>query len=256
MTPQEEPKPKNKISLSIDSRILSITFLLVIIFMLISWHPWNVKSKSTDRTVQVTGNATIKSEPDEYVFNPYYEFQNANKQAAIDAMSKKSDEIVAQLKKLGVADKDIKTNANGYKNGVYYPELDRGTSTYTLNITITASSKELAQKVQDYLVTTAPTGSVSPYAQFSEAKQKELQGQARNKAEKDARAKAEQSAKNLHYKLGDVKSIKENNGFDVAPYAMSGSSAAAEDNAKSTQLAVQPGENDLSYQISVTYFIK
>jgi uncharacterized protein YggE len=243
MTPQEEPKPKNKISLSIDSRILSITFLLVIIFMLISWHPWNVKSKSTDRTVQVTGNATIKSEPDEYVFNPYYEFQNANKQAAIDAMSKKSDEIVAQLKKLGVADKDIKTNANGYKNGVYYPELDRGTSTYTLNITITASS-------------TAPTGSVSPYAQFSETKQKELQGQARNKAEKDARAKAEQSAKNLHYKLGDVKSIKENNSFDVAPYAMSGSSAVAEDNAKSTQLAVQPGENDLSYQISVTYFIK
>jgi len=43
-----------------------------------------------------------------------------------------------------------------------------------INRKITDIKKDLAQKVQDYLLTTNPKGSVTPYPSFSTAKQKEL----------------------------------------------------------------------------------
>jgi len=93
------------------------------------WRPWSSTSAS-DRTVSVTGTSTLKAEPDQFVFYPSYEFNNADKSAALKEMTAKSDQIVAGLKALGVADKDIKTNSNGYDGQNYYPEKINDTSTY------------------------------------------------------------------------------------------------------------------------------
>jgi uncharacterized protein YggE len=113
----------------------------------------------------------------------------------------------------------------------------------------------LAQKVQDYLVTTTPTGSVSPQSMFSEAKRQELNNQARDEATKDARAKAEQSAQNLGFKLGKVKSITDGAGFDqIMPMDAVVSTGSAE--ASVSRLAVQPGESELSYSVTVIYYIR
>ncbi len=54
------------------------------------------------------------------------------------------------------------------------------------------------------MVTTAPTGQVSPRPNFSDAKRKELESKARDEATKDARAKADQSARNLGFKVGKI----------------------------------------------------
>jgi uncharacterized protein YggE len=259
MPPQAQPPSKNKTNISADSRVVCLLLLLIIAGMLFLWKPWSGQSKNTNRTVQVTGSATIKAVPDEFVFSPSYEFTNANKQSALDELTKKSDEIVAQLKKMGVADSAIKSNSDGYQRGIYFPEVEPGvkTATYTLSLTVTVNSKDLAQKVQDYLVTTSPSGAVSPTTDFSEAKQKQLQSQARDQAEKDARSKAAQSAKNLGFKLGSVKTISEEDGFKgIMPMFMNGAQAASDSAGSTSRLAVQPGQNDLNYQVSVTYFIK
>lgn len=240
---------------SFDLRILSLLLLAVIAGMLLLWRPWT--AKLTDRTVQVSGDSTIKAEPDEYVFYPTYEFKNSNQKSALAALSKKSDLLVAGLKKLGVADSAIKTNADGYDNGTYLPIRSDSITTYTLRLTITLSDRKLSQKVQDYLVTTTPSGQISPTVNFSEAKRKQLESQARDAAEKDARAKAEQSANNLGFKLSKVKAISEGSGFGpVQPLVgVEGKAVSGTDQA-SPQLAVQPGENELHYSISVTYYIK
>jgi uncharacterized protein YggE len=250
-------RKKKKISISLNSRTLIIFLLLVIAAMLIIWKPWHQGPKNTDRTVQVTGEATIKAEPDEFAFSPVYDFKNSDKQAALDELSKKSDEIVGGLKKLGLSDKQIKTNADGYERGIYFPASEAGQTTYTLSINATVASKDLAQKVQDYLVTTSPSGSVTPYATFSKSKSKELSAQARAEAEKDARSKAEKSAKNLGFKLGEVKSISESNGGGIEPLMEKGdSSTDLSAPVPSSAIAVQPGQEDTNYQISVIYYIK
>jgi uncharacterized protein YggE len=108
------------------------------------------------------------------------------------------------------------------------------------------------------LVTTSPSGAVTPYSSFSKTKQAQLQSQARSAAEIDARDKAEKSAKNIGFKLGAVKTISETNGFGVIePLLEKGanSSEIAQPTAGSG-IAVQPGQNEINYQISVTYYIK
>lgn len=247
---------KTGFSLRFDYRIVSIILLAVILVMMALWRPWESKADADDRTIEVTGQSVLTAAPDQFVFNPVYEFKNSDRQAALNAASKKSDEIVAKLKELGVADSKIKTNTDGYD----YPIISEkaNTPTYTLRLTVTITDKALVQKVQDYLAGTSPTGSVSPTASFSEAKRNELEAQARDTATKDARTKAEQSAKNLHFKLGSVKTVNDGAGFGGSmPYYNDGiSTMKVESAAPESRLAVQPGENDLNYSVTVTYYIR
>lgn len=255
--PPEPSPPKSKLNLSLDMRIIIVVLLLVIVGMVAIWKPW-ASTQGNDRTISITGDATVKAEPDEYQFHPTYRFTNANKDAALADLSKKSDTVVAELKKLGLEDSKIKTDSSGY--GEYYSitrDPQSRETTYTLRLTVTANTRELAQKVQDYLVTTSPTGSVSPTATFSDAKRKELENQARDQATKDARAKADQSAKNLGFKVGKIKQVSDGSGFGgISPYSPGSSSLElAEDSAK-RQLSVQPGENDLRYSVKVVYYLR
>lgn len=244
-----------KLSVSLDYRVIIVLLLAVIATMLIVWKPWS-QIQDDNRVIEVTGEATIKAEPDEYVFTPSYQFKNTDKDEALSELSAKSDEIIAGLKKLGVTDSNIKTNSSGYDFYGFYYDPGSKTNNYTLQLTITLDSRELAQKIQDYLVGTSPMGNISPRATFSEAKRKELESQARDEATKDARAKAEQSGKNLGFSIGKVKAVNDGSGFgDVVPYS---ADAAIErlDSASKPSLSVQPGENELRYSVTVVYYLR
>lgn len=246
-------KNTTKMALTLDLRLVIVVLLLVIVGMFAMWQPW--APKGDDRTIQVTGQAKVTAEPDEFVFSPSYQFVNADKQAALAQVSAKSDEIVKKLKELGVKDSGIKTNSSGYDYPMY--KSDDKTATYTLSLTVTVTKKDLAQKVQDYLVTTAPSGAVTPYANFSDGKRAELENQARDKATKDARAKAEQSAKNLGFSLAAVKTVDDGAGFGGIMYPMArGSMELQATDSSVKQLTIQPGENDLTYTVTVTYFVR
>lgn len=262
-----EPQPEQPVIFKPPARKISMsisTFFIIILLILAggmfwAWNPWNGtysgSSADNSRTTQVTGEAKISAEPDEFVFYPSYEFKNASKDTALAELTKKSEEVTAKLKELGVADNKIKTNSSGYNYSFYYDSRAK-TNNYNLQFTITTTDKELTQKVQDYLVTTAPTGNVSPQANFSEAKKKELESKARDEATKDARAKAEQSAKNLGFKLGKVKSVDDGAGFGggIEPY---GTRLEFDvDSASPSSLKVQPGENNLNYSVTVVYYIR
>jgi uncharacterized protein len=246
------PTHKNKLHVALDLRIVVALLLVVIAVMLLIWKPWS--SSTSDRTVQITGEATVAATPDEFVFYPSYQFKNADKDAALAAVTKKSDEVVAKLKALGVDDSNIKTNSSGYD----YPlptERTAEESIYTLQITVTVASIEDAQKVQDYLVTTTPTGSVSPQPSFSDKKRKELEDKARNQATQDARKKVDQMGKNLDFKVGKVKSVTDGSGFgDVIPLARE--NLAIDGSTAASKLMVLPGENDLHYSVMIVYFIR
>ena len=252
---QTQRQNKGKLKLSLDYRLIIIALLLIIAGMLVAWKPWTPAPVST-RTVSVTGESKLQAKPDEYVFTPTYDFTNADKQAALDALTKQSDTVVAKLKSLGVSDSQIKTNSTSGQSYYTYVANSDSSTTYTLQLTVTVDSSSMAQKIQDYLATTSPSGAVSPQATFSDAKQKSLNNQARDVATKDARAKAEQSAQNLGFKVGEVKSVTDGNGFG-GPIPMGVSSSIAPDSAavKMPTLAVQPGQNEINYSVEVVYYI-
>jgi uncharacterized protein len=257
MNPESNNSSKSKITLSLDLRWVVALLLAVIVFMLAAWRPWASAAGRDEQTISVTGQAKVSAKPDEFAFHPTYQFKNSNRDAALAELTKKSNDLTAGLKKLGVADNHIKTNTSGHDDGPIYPERgqDKDTvPTYTLQITITVPDATLAQKVQDFLLTTSPTGAVSPQPTFSEKLRQELEASARDQATIDARTKAEQSAKNLRFKLGKVKSVNDGAGFGPMPYE--GRATMAQDLAKSESMTIQPGENDLHYTVTVTYFIR
>ena len=236
-------------------RTTTVILVVIVVAMLAVWQPWRPMARASDRTISVTGTATVKATPDQYVFSPSYSFTNSNKQTALADLTAKSDQIVKKLKALGVSDKDIKTNASGYADYGYYMPIYRGGNTYNLSVTVTIADATLAQKVQDYLVTTAPAGEVTPTVSFSTAKQTELQRQARDKAERDARAQADQSASNLGFSIGAVKSVTDGS-LSNFPIVYNGIAAGADAVPSTKSLTIEPGQNDLSYSVTVVYYIQ
>ncbi len=244
-----------KIRVGIDLRILCVILALLVVAMLVIWMPWRSAEKS-DEIIKVTGETVLKSEPDQYVFYPAYEYRHADKSTAQTQATDKAKEIVAKLNDLGLPESQIKSSVNGYMN---HPVRDTTSEeyVYTAQVTITVSSKDSAQKVQDYIATTGAQGSVTPQGSFSESKRKELESQARNEATKDARHKADQSAESLGFKLGRVKSVEDGAGF-AGPIPLDARSGSIEmgDKAISNSLPVLPGENELHYSVTVTYFVR
>ena len=126
-----------------------------------------------------------------YQMNPYYQFKNASKQIANDAASAKQAEIITKLKALGVKDGQIEVNVDSYQDYKYSGVGSQPEDyIYNLRIIVTVPDRSFAQKIQDYIATTEPEGTVTPYPNFSEAKRKELEAKARDIATRDARGKA------------------------------------------------------------------
>lgn len=261
MEPQATPQnvtpapPTRRFKLPSIWKIACLLLLIALAVCIVLWKPWQANIKASDRTINVTGNATIKAEPDEYIFSPSYEIKNSDPKAALAALTQKNNDIIAKLKALGVASNKIKSDASNYKD---YYEPD--TSTYTFNLTITVDDKTLAQKVQDYLLTTSPNGAITPEYTFTSSKQKQLESQGRDQAEKDARAKADQSAKNLGFKVKAVKSVQDGSFEGVGGCGGRGicvrtDQLKLQSSASDSSLTLQPGQNDLPYSVSVTYYI-
>jgi uncharacterized protein YggE len=251
---------KQSITLKFNVWIICAILLLTNLVTVGLWQPWNNNSVSS-RTIAITGTSTLEAAPDQFIFNPYYQKEGDNK-AVLDAeISDLSKAIIAKLKELGVKDSVIKADVSSYDNGVYQPEQNSN-QVVTLNLTVTLKDKDLAQKVQDYLTTTSPSGSVTPQSSFSIAKQKELETNAREGALKDARTKAKTSADQLGAQLGRVVKVTDMTSIGISPlpWLMGASNGAKTDSATSSSTApsysIQTGLNEYSFNVEVTYELK
>lgn len=250
-------KDSVRISFSVNFKWIALALLLALLTCLMLWRPWQGAGISDEREVTVTGSATVKATPDSFVFYPTYEFKNADKDQALQEVGAKQETVVKGLKTIGVADRDIKTDTGGYRNNFY--QNDSKEYVYTLTLQVITSDKTKAQKIQDTLVATGPSGQVSPQAQFSPAKQKELESKARIEASADARKKADQMASNIGFRVGKVKSIQDGSLYGGGPImAMEGDAMAKSvaPTSSQTSLSIHPGENELPYTIQVTYYIR
>jgi uncharacterized protein len=243
-------KPQ-KSSFSFDLRYVSAVLLIVIFAMLLMWRPWS--SGSSARTINVTGESSMKVEPDNYQFSPMYEKKGTDRAAIQAELAAQVNGVIAGLKALGVQDSDITLMSSSYDN--FYND---GTNEINNNsLTVVVENKDLVQNVQDYLLSTAPLGSVSPYATLSTKKRKVVEAELRTESLKDAKAKAQSTADELGLKVGKVVSISDPQSGSYMPY-MSGEKGlgyASSINA-SVSLPVLSGKQEVPYSIQVTYELR
>ena len=224
--------------------------LLVAIFGLLLWsQPWQSDTIKEQRTISVSGEATISAEPDEFVFYPYYEKTGTDRDALRDELVVEANQVVDELRQLGVEESDIKLDASSYDNW-YWNEGEEGV--LTVRLTVTTTDRDQAQAIQDYLLTTSAKGQLTPQAMFSEAKQKELDAQAVAEASEDARAKAEAQAKLFDAKLGDVITVNQQADSIFGFPELRATELSVSDESASS-LPVLPGENDYRQTVNVVY---
>ncbi len=241
--------------LKLDLRIACILLLLIIVSMLAIWRPWQDTTSKDSRKITITGQAIIKAEPDQYQFNLYYEKDTTAEVSALN------DQIIKKLKELGVTDSQIKNNASKYGSSeIYYSAPVEGGEKTTLSLTITLPSKDLTQKVQDYLLTTNPKGSITPYPSFSTNKQKELTDKARDLAIADAKMRADKTAGGLDTKIGKVLEVGEGQqGGGIYPLTDGFNAvtpASGDGEGRDSSISIQPGEDEFSYSVTVVFALK
>lgn len=237
--------------MNIDLRIVSAILLVLLIASVVLWKPW--QSDST-RTIVISGEASQKAEPDEFQFSPTYQQKGTDRATIQKELAEKVNAIVSKLKELGVDESDITLASSTYDN--YWND---GSNEFTSNtVTVVVRDKELSQKVQDYLLTTAPEGQVSPYPTFSTEKRKSVEDQVRTEAIADARKKAESTVSELGAKLGKVVTIEDQAGGGIFPMMgrAEGGMAVSDIAVSSSSLPVLPGKQDINYTVRVTYQIK
>lgn len=226
--------------------------------------------------IQINLQSTITQNPDVFQTTGSGEAEGVPNKASVslgvnqtsntaDEAKAKANEIinkvVEDLKELGIKGKDIKTtNFSVYPNPEPVILEDKTTSilprpggssggfTASANIEVKTDSVDLANKALDTASAAGANviGGVS--FTFDDETQRKLEQEARNKAVKEAREKAQDLASAAGIKLGKVINITESGGGFPIPY---GAAELKADAPSDTDL--QPGENKVSITVTLTF---
>jgi len=233
-----------RLVLTFSWKMLSLVLLVSLIALTIYTKPWDT-SPANPRTVTIKGEATIKKAPDSFVFNPSYEAEEQ------DAITSKTNEVVSKVKELGLGDAGIQSSVSNYNK--YNTDGSTGDPVYSVYLTLSVEDKELAQKIQDYLLTTSSTGQITPTAGFTKATQKVLRDEASNLAVQDARKRADSTAANLDTKVVKVVKVTEPDQTDGGIYPVYSS---LDSKSSGAGLPINAGESEFNYTVEVEFEIR
>ncbi|HLC87089.1 MAG TPA: SIMPL domain-containing protein [Candidatus Nanoarchaeia archaeon] len=213
-------------------------------------------------TISVTGNSKVEAMPD--IVTVYFNVQTSGK--TTEEASQKNSEIVDSLVNGLLAEgflrEDIQT-----ENFNIYPEYewingkrqDKGfTAVHSIKLKMPASETDKIGKSVDI---GAKAGASINYINFelSQEKQNDYKAEAMKLAAEDAKIKAEAVAEGLGKEVGKLVSVSVDQ-FDYYPwriYETAGAGFAEEAMlAKEAATGIQPGEKEISAQVSAVFKIK
>jgi uncharacterized protein YggE len=215
----------------------------------------NAASSATppNRTITVVGLGKASGAPDVAHVMIGVETSNESVQQAVDDNAAIMTEILAAVKELGIAEKDIQTSNYSVfaeRQPQRLPESEsEGPLTYRVNNQVDVKVRDL-DKLGGVLDAAVAAGANNIYGiRFSIDDSSELEAEARANAVADARARAESLAELNDVSVGDVLSISEVIGgaspiFERAAAVPYGAGAP-----------IEAGELEVQMSVQVTYII-
>lgn len=219
------------------------------------------------RTISVSGHGEVIAVPDVAVFTFDVRQESEKVEGAQSVATEKINKISELLEEAGIKEEDIKTISYNV-----YPQYDWVPATNCLNRFDCGGKQELRGyevsqstkvKVRDIteageLITKVGELGVSNISglQFVIDEDKDLKEEARDLAIEDAKEKAENRAKSLGVKLGDLVSFYEENQNGRYGYDMMQESAVINKASDSIAPVLSPGETEVVSDISIIFEIK
>lgn len=203
-------------------------------------------AQAAERTVTVTGEATVGVAPDTAVIRIGVSSQEKTAREAGEANARQMTSVLAAIKASGIAERDIQTSRLSLQ-----PQYDPNKGG-TARLTGFQATNQVTVRIRD--IDSLPTvldraigagANEMSGIEFVVSEQSKLLDQARDDAIADARRKAELYASAAGAKVGQVVSISEEGPAPPQPRPMQAVRAGA--------VPVAPGEQTLRAIVSVSY---
>ena len=218
----------------------------------------SLKTNNQDR-FSVVGSGTVYAKAD--IANIEVGLKTATKKTAAEATTESTDKmnkITAELTKLNIADKDIKTS-NYTLSPVYNWTNTKGQELVGYEVTQTLSLKiRDLSKIGDVIAKTTEQGANQVgNISFTIDDEFALKNQARELAISKAKEKAILIANQSGMKLGEVKSVIENADPIISPIMYT--NAKLDSSAGSAAVSIpniQTGQNEIKVDVTLIYEVK
>lgn len=210
------------------------------------------------RIITVSGEGELTVKPDIAVVNLSVVEQGKTVGDVTKKGNEKMNSVVSFLKGLGIAEEDLKTT-NYWLNPDYRYPKDGGKPQivgYTLNQNVRVKVRDLTKV--EAVIDGAVKAGINQTGQlaFEIDDDSEARAEAREEAFKDAREKAEVMAAAAGVKLGRVVTFSEGGGYYEPPIAYGRTADFAVSEAASIAPSIEPGSEDVTVNVSVTYEIE
>ena len=239
-----------KITLIIVSAIIFVGLFGTLVFFYV--NPSN--------TITASGEASVKAMPD--VVSVYFNVETkwSTQKEASDKNAEIVDAMTIALIKTELEKKDITTSSYSVNPNYNYPDYQtiKGyTASHYIRIELPTSNSD---KIGDIIDAGINSGANLNYINFeiSQEKQNEYQKQALILATQDAKSKAEGIVEGAGKNLGRIVSISTPTYGGYYPYRVFGAEGVTVDasQAKVAATTIQPGEQDITGQVQITYTIR
>jgi hypothetical protein len=206
--------------------------------------------------ISVTGNGKVTGKPDVAKLTLGVSAEADTVEKARTQAAASLDAMIKSLKDNGIAEKDIQTQQFNIEPQYDYNEGKQRLRGFRVTNIVTATLRDINKTSQavDDAVRAGGNDTQIQGLSFTIDNPEDLKKQAREKAVADARAKAETLAKSAGVSVGDAITISETSYSPPVFDQFAGKGVAAPETAPSTP--IQPGELDVTVDVSITWQIK
>jgi uncharacterized protein len=236
--------------------IIALSIVLVLMSATIYAISQSGSEKDTENTISMSGYAEQKVVPDTATLRIGAVVQSATAKEASDENAALMSAVIAELKAMGLQDKEIQTSYVSVYPVYNYDTTQKITGYSASNsVQITTTKLDNLGEIIDRSTTAGANEIGSISFSVSDDMQKQLREDLMNKAVVDASSKATTLAKSLGVEITGVQtsSLSESSGSRVY-YEYDMATAAKDSGAVSTP--IQPGESTVSMSVQVTYYIE
>ncbi len=246
------------------SCIGAIIIFFVLLFVFAKWGPainFSTITQTKGEPFVVSGEGKVSVTPDIAKVTLGIQATGVSLKTVQNTVNTKSKALTDAVKKLGIAENDIKTTSYNV-----YPQYDFTSSIsaqriigYQVSTNYEVTIKDF-DKVNDVIMAgTAAGANVVGNVSFDlkDETKTEKMNEARVEAVKDAKAKAEGLAKAAGISLGKIINVSENQNQSIRPVAFADKSAVGlGGGTPAVQPDIQPGQTEIDITISLSYEVR
>jgi uncharacterized protein len=257
MNSMEEKKTRYHIS----GGVKVVVMFFILLFVFAKWGPainFNSVTQTTGQPFVVTGTGKATVAPDIAKIDFGISETGTDLKTLQNSVDQKSQSLVAQIKKLGIADKDIQTTSYSvYPQYDYTAPVQRITG-YQVSTNYEVTIRDFT-KINDLIATVTSNGANNISGvnfDLSDTLKNQTMQTAREQAVAEAKTKAEGLAKAAGITLGKIINVSEETPSNIIPLPLAVSGGGEVTTKSVTPPSVQPGTTEIDITVSLSYEVR